>query len=79
VKDAKGYGLETKRLPDAILSRIDDETLGEKVRLRVEGGSRDHLHRNHPLVGAIAELLTENALDPLSDAGSSAVLARTGA
>jgi hypothetical protein len=75
-KDAKGYGLATKRLPTAILSRIDDEMLGEKIRLRVDGGSRDHLHRNHPLVGAIAELLTENSIDPLSDAKSSAVLAR---
>lgn len=79
VKDAKGYGLETKKLPDAILSRIDDDALGDKIRLRVDRGSRDHLHRNHPLVGAIAELLTENALDPFSEAHSSAVLARAGA
>ena len=53
--------------------------MARTIRLRVEGGSRDHLHRNHPLVGAIAELLVENSLDPLSDAHRSAILARTGA
>ena len=79
VKDAKGYRLDAGKLPEAIRSRIEDEGLGDTIRLRVEGGSRDHLHRNHPLVGAIAELLVENALDPLSDAQPSAVLARTGA
>jgi hypothetical protein len=79
VKDAKGYRLDARKLPEAIRSRIEDEGLGDTIRLRVEGGSRDHLHRNHPLVGAVAELLVENALDPLSDAQPSAVLARTGA
>ena len=78
-RDAKGYRLDAVKLPEAIRSRIEDEGLGETIRLRVDGGSRDHLHRNHPLVGAIAELLVENALDPLSDAQPSAVLARTGA
>jgi Helicase conserved C-terminal domain len=79
VKDSQGYRLDAAKLPEAIRSRIEDEGLGEKIRLRVEGGSRDHLHRNHPLVGAIAELLVENSLDPLSDAHRSAILARTGA
>jgi superfamily II DNA or RNA helicase len=79
VKDAKGYKLDAGKLPEAIRSRVEDDGLGDTIRLRVEGGSRDHLHRNHPLVGAIAELLVENALDPLSDADRSAILARTGA
>jgi superfamily II DNA or RNA helicase len=79
VKDEKGYRLEASQLPKAVSSRIEDEGLGEKIRLRVEGGSRDHLHRNHPLVGALAELLVENALDPLSDAKDPAILARAGA
>jgi superfamily II DNA or RNA helicase len=79
VKDSQSYRLDASKLPEAIRSRIEDEGLGEKLCLRVEGGSRDHLHRNHPLVGAIAELLVENSLDPLSDAHRSAILARTGA
>jgi superfamily II DNA or RNA helicase len=79
VKDSQGYRLDARKLPEAIQTRIEDEGLGETIRLRVEGGSRDHLHRNHPLVGAIAELLVENSLDPLSDAHNSAILARAGA
>jgi superfamily II DNA or RNA helicase len=78
-KDAKGYSVEKAKLPDAVVSRIDDDAYGKKIRLRLKDGSRDHLHRNHPLIGALAELLTENALDPLADSQLSGTLSRAGA
>lgn len=78
-KDVNGYSIATDRLPDSVLSRIDDGGLGKKIVLRTKAGSSDHLHRNHPLVGAVAELLVENSLDPLSDADPVAILARAGA
>ncbi len=36
VKDAKGYRLDAGKLPEAIRSRIEDEGLGDTIRLRVE-------------------------------------------
>ncbi len=82
-KDASGYRLYASQLPDEISTRIQDDDLGETIRLRVDGGSRDHLHRAHPLVGALAEVLVEKALDPQSSDEEAAtrdptILARAG-
>jgi hypothetical protein len=79
VKDANEYRLDSRKLPDALASRLQDAALGDQIRIRRHGGSSQHLHRSHPLVEALAELLVENSLDDKSDAQNYAALAGTGA
>ena len=79
IKDVKGYRLDSGKLPEAIASRIQDAGLGDRIRLLKQGGSSEHLHRTHPIVEALAELLVEKALDQKAEATDSSVLARAGA
>jgi superfamily II DNA or RNA helicase len=79
VKDEKGYRLDAGKLPEAIASRIQDAGLGDRLRLLKKGGTGDHLHRTHPIIEALAELLVEKALDQKTEATDSSVLARAGA
>lgn len=66
-------------MPEALASRLQDAELGDQIRIRRTGGSNHHLHRSHPLVEALAELLIENSLDDKAEAENYAALARTGA
>lgn len=79
VKDANEYRLDARKLPDSLASRLQDAELGDTIRIRRQGGTSQHLHRSHPLVEALAELLVENSLDEKSEAQNYAALARTGA
>jgi superfamily II DNA or RNA helicase len=79
ITDAKGYGIDAAKLPESISNRIEDADLGQRIRLRKVGGSHEHLHRSHPLVEALAELLVEKALDQKAEAADPSVLARSGA
>jgi hypothetical protein len=79
VKDANEYRLDARKLPDALASRLQDAALGDQIRIRRHGGANQHLHRSHPLVEALAELLVENSLDEKADAQNYAALSRTGA
>ncbi|MBB4263750.1 DEAD/DEAH box helicase [Bradyrhizobium sp. CIR3A] len=79
VKDADEYRLDARKLPEALASRLQDAELGDQIRIRRTGGSNHHLHRSHPLVEALAELLIENSLDEKTEAENYAALARTGA
>jgi hypothetical protein len=79
VKDENEYRLDARKLPDSLASRLQGAELGEQIRIRRKGGSSQHLHRSHPLVEALAEMLVENSLDDKSETNNYAALARTGA
>ena len=79
VKTANEYRLDARKLPEALASRLQDAELGEQIRIRRKGGATQHLHRAHPLVEALAELLVENSLDAKTEVNNYAALARTGA
>ncbi|MEX2745804.1 helicase-related protein [Rhizobium mongolense] len=57
-----GLRLDSRKLPSEVADRMETATAGP-IQLLTRGGTRDHLHRAHPLVSALADLLIERSLD----------------
>ena len=57
-----GLRLDAGKLPPEVVDRMETATTGP-MQLLTRGGTSDHLHRAHPLVSALAELLMERSLD----------------
>ncbi len=73
-----GLRLDSGKLPAAITDRMDVEVSGQ-IRLLTETGTTEHLHRTHPLVSALADLLVERSLDTISSPEDPSILPRAGA
>jgi len=76
--DGGGIRLDGTRLPQTIADRMDIPVTGT-IRLIPTGGTTDHLHRTHPLVSALADLLIERSLDTMADPDDPSILPRSGA
>lgn len=59
-----GLRLDSRKLPTEVVDRMETATIGP-IQLFTRGGTSDHLHRAHPLVSALADLLIERSLDTL--------------
>lgn len=57
-----GLRLDSGKLPIEVTDRMETAMRGP-IQLLTRGGTSDHLHRAHPLVSALAELLIERSLD----------------
>ncbi len=73
-----GLRLDSSKLPAAIIDRMDVPATGQ-VRLLTQGGTTEHLHRTHPLVSALADLLVERSLDTVASPDDPSILPRAGA
>ncbi|MDW9959468.1 helicase [Sinorhizobium medicae] len=57
-----GLRLDSRKLPSEVVDRMETAITGP-IQLLTRGGTSDHLHRAHPLVSALADLLIERSLD----------------
>jgi hypothetical protein len=73
-----GLRLDSAKLPAAVLDRMDVPVTGQ-VRLLTQTGTTEHLHRTHPLVSALADLLVERSLDTVASLDDPSILPRAGA
>ncbi len=73
-----GLRLDSAKLPSAIVDRMDVPVSGP-VRLLTKTGTTEHLHRTHPLVSALADLLVERSLDTVASMDDPSILPRAGA
>ena len=73
-----GLRLDSGKLPAAIIDRMDVPATGQ-VRLLTQSGTTEHLHRTHPLVSALADLLVERSLDTIASPDHPSILPRAGA
>lgn len=73
-----GLRLDSSKLPAAVVDRMDVPVTGQ-VRLLTQTGTTEHLHRTHPLVSALADLLVERSLDTVASLDDPSILPRAGA
>lgn len=73
-----GLRLDSAKLPAAVVDRMDVQVSGQ-IRLLTQTGTTEHLHRTHPLVSALADLLVERSLDTVASMDDPSILPRAGA